>query len=109
MSSQDPLPDIRERENAVLVKVRASPGASGDRLAGFHGGALKVMVSAPPERGRANLAVRRLLASALALKPAQVVLHSGETARDKWFRIEGVTAEAVRERLRQAVTGRKKE
>ena len=50
MSSQA-LPDIRERENAVLVKVRASPGASGDRLAGFHGGALKVMVSVCSGKG----------------------------------------------------------
>jgi uncharacterized protein (TIGR00251 family) len=106
-AGQDPLPDIRERENAVLVRVWASPGSSGDRLAGLHGGALKVAVSAPPERGRANQAVRRLLASALALKPAQVTLHSGGTAREKWFRIDGVKAEAVRERLRRALDGGK--
>jgi uncharacterized protein len=103
MAGSDGLPAMRGVGSDVLLKVRAAPGASRDRVVGLHGDALKVAVAAPPEKGKANLAIARLLASALGLSPAHVRLDSGAASRDKWFRIEGAPLEAARRLVRKCL------
>jgi uncharacterized protein YggU (UPF0235/DUF167 family) len=73
--------------------------------AGVAGAALKVAVAAAPEKGKANRAICRVLAEALALRPSQVSLHSGATSRDKKVRVEGLSRAAAEERLRAAGIG----
>lgn len=90
------LPAFRPREGGVLLKVRAAPGASRERVVGVHGDALKVAVAAPPERGKANEAIARVLARAFGVRPAAVTIHSGETSREKWFFIAGLSPEGLR-------------
>ncbi len=82
----------------VLVKV--VPGAKRDEICGMLGERLKVRVSAPPEDGKANQAVCRLLASELGIKPRQVEIVSGHSRSEKTVRIAGVDGNAVGERLR---------
>jgi uncharacterized protein len=83
----------------TIVAVRAQPGARKDAILGEHAGALRVAVSAPPEKGKANAAIGALLADAFGLKPTAVALLSGETTRQKRFLIAGVTADELRHRL----------
>jgi uncharacterized protein (TIGR00251 family) len=99
------LPAIEERGGAVFLKVRASPGAPRDGIAGLHGDALRVRVRAPPENGRANAAIARLLAERLGLRPADVTLESGPASRDKRFRVRGLTAARAREILLALLAG----
>ena len=80
---------------AVLVPVRAQPGASRDRIAGEYQGSPKVTVTRAPERGRANEAVAAVLAKALGVRKAAVTLTSGATSRDKVFRVEGRSPDDV--------------
>ncbi len=84
--------------HAARLKVHVSPGARRPGIAGRHGDAWKVRVSAPPEDGRANDAVLRLLAETLAVPRANVELVSGHASRDKLFVLQGV-AQADAERL----------
>ena len=84
---------------AIFLNVKVVPGASRDRVAGRYGDGVKVQVSAPPERGRANDAVVRVLAEFLGVKPAQVSLVSGHTQPRKQFRIDGVDAAALDAKL----------
>jgi uncharacterized protein YggU (UPF0235/DUF167 family) len=63
---------------------------------------LKLAVSAPPEDGRANESLARLLAGLLHLRPSQVALVSGEKARNKEFRVE-LPCPEVRSRLAPAL------
>ena len=71
------------------------PGARRDCIVGPLGGRLKVRVTAPPEGGRANEAIRRLIADALGLRVSRVTLIAGATHPEKTLRIEGATADAV--------------
>jgi len=87
--------DCRQDTGGVLVRVRARPGAARDHVAGEHGGALKVAVTAPPEAGRANAAIARTLAKALGVRKSAVTLIAGATSRDKTFRVVGVTVAEV--------------
>lgn len=88
----------------TVLPVRAQPGARKTAIVGVHAGALRIAVSAPPDKGKANAAIAALLAEALGCKPAQVGLLSGATARQKRFLIEGIEPEALRQRLAPFLT-----
>lgn len=77
--------------NSVLLNVKAVPGAKRDEVAGVLGDRLKVRVSAPPEGGKANEAIRALLASALGVKPRDVEVVRGHASPEKTLRIRGIT------------------
>jgi hypothetical protein len=70
-------------------------GASRSRVAGVHGGALKLSVSAPPERGKANREVLRLVAQAFGVAPKSVEIVAGETSPDKLVRLPLAAGEAA--------------
>jgi uncharacterized protein len=91
--------EIAMHAEGCVLAVRAQSGARRNGLVGEQNGALKVAVTAPPDRGRANKAIEEVLADALGLKPSQVELLSGPTSRDKRFLLRGITAEQARERL----------
>ena len=91
--------DLTAHALGTIVPVRAQPGARRNAIVGLHAGSLRVAVSAPPEKGKANAAIQALLADALGCKASQVGLLSGETARQKRFLIEGIAPEDLRERL----------
>jgi uncharacterized protein (TIGR00251 family) len=67
----------------TVFPVKVSPGASKEKIAGEHGGALKVSVSAPPQKEKANAALLKLLAKALKVGKKELEILSGETGRDK--------------------------
>jgi uncharacterized protein YggU (UPF0235/DUF167 family) len=81
--------------------VRATPRAAADRVGPYTDALLQVRVTAPASEGRANDAVRRLLAGALDVAPSRVSLVAGERGRTKRFRIEGLAVSQVASRLRR--------
>ena len=68
---------------SVRLRLRVSAGASRRRVLGVHGGALKLSVKAPPEKGRANKDVVSLVAETFGLAPSDVTILSGESSPDK--------------------------
>lgn len=84
----------------AVVAVRAQPGVKKDAVLGERNGALRIAVTAAPERGEANAAVAEVLADALRCKRSQVTFLSGRTSREKTFLVEGLTPEALHDRLR---------
>jgi uncharacterized protein (TIGR00251 family) len=80
-------------------RVRVAPGASRERIVGEHGDALKVGVREPPEKGRANDAVERLLALALRVKAGDVSVVRGHAARDKVVLVRGLPEAELKARL----------
>jgi uncharacterized protein YggU (UPF0235/DUF167 family) len=81
---------------AFSVAVRVRPGAGrtrvGGRYDGPHGPALIIAVGAPAVDGKATEAVRRALAGALGVRPADVELRLGATSRDKVFAVRTAPA-----------------
>jgi len=84
---------------ATLVRVLLQPRAARDAIAGERVGALVVRVTAPPVEGRANDALRRLLAKSAGVAPSRVTIVRGASARDKVVRVEGVSAAQLAARL----------
>ena len=79
----------------VLIRVKAVPGASRDEIGPKVGDRLKVRVSAPPEGGRANKAICRVIAEAVGVKPRQVSIESGLSSPQKIVRVAGCDTERV--------------
>jgi uncharacterized protein len=86
------------------LQLRVSPGARRPEIVGRYGDGWKVRVAEPPERGRANDGVVRLLASTLGV---DVRLVSGHASRDKVVAVDLDPAEA--ERLLSAASGKESE
>jgi len=90
---------LRDVPGGVVLPVKVVPGSSRDKIVGVLGDALKIATSAAPEKGKANAAVAKLLASALGVDARGVELVSGPANPHKEFRIAGLAARDVRERL----------
>lgn len=83
------------------IKVRVQARARKDELIGVRDGVLLARVSAPPVDGRANRALRRLIARQAGVSPSMVTIVSGERARDKLIRVDGVDQVALNDALTQ--------
>jgi uncharacterized protein len=92
--------DIRETASGVSFAVRLQPKAKKTAVVGELDGALKLAVTAPPIEGRANEACVRFLAELLNVARSSVTIAAGASSRNKVIRIEGLTAEQVRARLK---------
>lgn len=91
---------IRESAAGVSIAVRLQPKAKKNAVVGEMEGALKLAVTAPPIDGRANEACIRFIAELLNVARSSVTIAAGASSRNKVIRIEGLTAEQVRSRLR---------
>jgi len=84
---------FRTLNDGLMLTVRVTPKASRNAIQGVmatpDGFALKVAVTAPPDKGKATAAVTALLAKAFSTAKSNVVLMAGETDRRKVFRVDG--------------------
>jgi uncharacterized protein (TIGR00251 family) len=87
----------------VTLNVKVVPGSSRNRIAGRYGDGIRVQVSAPPEKGRANEAVIQVLAAALGVPARQIELASGQTQPRKSFRIATLDAPTLAARLQKVL------
>jgi uncharacterized protein len=71
-------------------------------VAGRHGDGWRMRVAAPPEDGRANEAVERLLARTLGVHARDVRIVRGFGARDKVIEIDGLDAARIESALEAA-------
>ena len=83
--------DIEQSECGVVFGVKVVPGSSRSGIVGLLGGALKVHVAKPPEKGRANKELIQLLAERLTVGKNCVSVISGGQSRHKKVRITGIT------------------
>jgi uncharacterized protein (TIGR00251 family) len=83
----------------IRLRLRVSPGAGHAAVVGRYGGAWKVRVTSPPERGRANADVVDLIADAVGVLRPDVRLVAGASSRDKVVELTGITLEEAERRL----------
>ena len=87
-SSRDRAP------KAIRIPVRLTPKGGRDAIDGWRESAdgkrvLAARVAAPPEDGKANEALVRLIAKTLDVSKSQVRIVTGETARMKILEVAG--------------------
>jgi len=89
--------DLQAADDGVIV--RAQPKARRNAIVGTHAGRLRIAVTDPPEKGKANKSLAEILAAALKIAPSRVQLITGATSAQKKFLVAGLSLEVVRELL----------
>ena len=94
-----PGPAIGDTPLGATLKVKVAAGARRNAIVGVLGDALKVSVQQAPEKGKANKAVVRLLASAADTRPTDIEVIRGQTSPEKTLRFRDVDAATLRRRI----------
>ncbi len=81
-------PCLRLHGTHPVLDVSVSPNARKTELVGWHDGALRIRLQAPPVDGAANDALCKWLAKSLGLTTRQVTLLRGDTSRRKQLALD---------------------
>lgn len=85
--------------NAVLLKVRAYPRASRNRVIYTEDGLLQVYVTAVPEDNKANAAIIASLSKLLKVAKSSIEIVGGLQGRDKTVKVSNVPEKDINMRL----------
>lgn len=84
----------------ALLHIHVQPKASRNEIGEMlEDGLLKVRVTAPPEDGKANVAVIKLLAKRLTIAPSALEIVRGHTSRNKAIEIAELSDAELKQRL----------
>jgi uncharacterized protein (TIGR00251 family) len=95
--------EMTARDQGVEFPVKVVPGSSRHQIAGVWNTALRVAVTAPPQRGKANKQLIRLLAGTFGVKPGDVTVTHGQTQPLKRVHVAGVSLEQARHAVATAL------
>ena len=96
--------ELKPHPEGTILPVRAQPGARRNEIRGEQDGMLKVSVTQPPEKGKANKALIALLSKELSLRKSQLELIAGQTSHQKQVLVRDVTSEELAELIEQALS-----
>ncbi len=91
--------ELESHPDGAILPLDVHPGARRNEIRVVRNGRLKIGVTQPPEKGKANKAVIELLSKWLGVRKSQIELLSGKTSRRKRFLIRGIAADALTERI----------
>ena len=86
----------QQKDGTILLTVYIQPRASRNRIAGLHGDALKICITAPPVDNKANGAVIDFLSKFFKISKSNISIKSGKQSRTKHVTIAGLSATAAR-------------
>ena len=90
---------LEQTKHGVILPIRAHAGSRRNAILGAREGALRVAVTAAPEKGKANQAIIALLAKTLNVPKSAIELVSGDTSQHKRFVIDGLSVQDARDAL----------
>jgi len=89
---------------SLALNVYVQPRASKNRVAGMHGSAIKICVTAPPVKNKANEAVIHFIADILGVPKASVSIKSGKQSRAKKVLINNLALEEAQKVLSRTLS-----
>ncbi len=82
---------IRETEEGRIIPAKIQPNSSKEKVMGEYAEKLKIAVTSPPEKGKANKAIVKTLAKWLNIKTSDIQIVSGEKSKDKEIFVRNIT------------------
>jgi uncharacterized protein (TIGR00251 family) len=77
------------------IQIQVLPRSSSNEILGKMDGCYKVRLTAPPVEGKANRALKDLIAKRLGIPKADVEIVSGKKSRLKSIRIHGLSEKEI--------------
>jgi hypothetical protein len=90
---------IKRLKDNIAFKVYVQPRSSKTGIAGMHGSAIKVFVTAPPVENKANTAVIHVIADLFNVPKKSVSIKSGMQGRHKTVLVNNLTLQEAQETL----------
>lgn len=90
---------IENIEGGVVFPTKIVPCSSRTCVCGIFNGMLKIKISAPPEKGKANRSLIEFLAKQLGVKKNAISIISGQTNPIKQVQVLGVSSDNLIEKL----------
>jgi len=91
---------VQELDESTVFTAKIVPGSNGPtRICGLFDGMLKIKVSAPPEKGKANQCLVRFVAQTLDVKRNAVSIVAGKRSPVKRVQVLGISAETLLKKL----------
>jgi len=90
---------ITEEEDGIILSVYVQARSKRLHLERIREGGLKISLTASPLKGKANQQLISFLAKLLKMKKSAIKIVSGERARIKRVKINGITSKEVLDKL----------
>ena len=90
---------IEEINGGVAFAVKIVPSSSRTTVCGLLAGVLKIKVSAPAEKGKANRCLFEFLAKQLGVKKNAIKIVSGKTNPVKGVQVLGISVRTLLKKL----------
>ena len=84
---------FKEKNNGVLVNIKAVPNSSKNEICGVLDSALKVKIKAPAVENKANIELVKYFSKLLKIPKTSIELASGGTSKIKTHYLDGCTIE----------------
>lgn len=88
------MKDLRAR-----ITVQVQPNARKNEIVDFKDGVLKVKISAPPVKGKANKELIGFLSDRFEISKSSITIEKGLTSKRKGLIIEGLSQDEVSNRM----------
>lgn len=85
-----------EKQDGILIKIKAVPNSSKNQFCGVLDGALKVKIKAPAVENKANDELIKFLSKSLKIPKSKITIDSGNTSKVKIVYIETCTVEQIK-------------
>ncbi|MCK4834017.1 MAG: YggU family protein [Gammaproteobacteria bacterium] len=83
----------------MKLHIKVIPSSSKDSITGMLEDTVKIKVKAPPEKGKANKAVIKILEKSLGLAKGSIKITSGTASSRKVIEITGADDETINKKL----------
>jgi hypothetical protein len=91
---------VQELDEGTVFTAKIVPGSNGPtRICGLLDGMLKIKVSAPPEKGKANQCLIKFLAEQFGVKKNAISIIAGKTSPVKRVQVSAISAGTLLEKL----------
>jgi len=90
----------------MILEIKVIPKSSRNGVLGWKDGLLKVCVTAPSDKGKANKAGALLLANILNIPRSKIHIVRGETSHRKVIELVGVDSIEVQLKIEEKILGR---
>ncbi len=86
---------VSSQKSQARISIRVYPGTARNEVVGFSDGVLRVRISAPPVKGRANRELVAFLSRLLGVSRNSISIIKGHTSRNKIIAIYDLSQEAA--------------
>ena len=87
------------KKNSTRIVVQVQPNSRKNEIIKFEDGVLKLKISAPPVKGKANKELIVFLSDLLEVGKRNITIEKGLTSKRKGLVIEGLTLDEITSRI----------